>query len=160
MYARYINENLIDTDLPTAVVYNGVHVFNPTDPTILASVGIYPVEEDECPGDGFVSRYTFDGSTIRKTWVESGGTSTDVSRTFSKYKLKLAIAQLGLLGQFTEMLAGFEVAPGYPADEAFRDAVTLDEDNPKFQDAVELVKREFGLTDEQIEGILSASVAG
>lgn len=98
-----------------------------------------------------------DGERVEQFWVEEE--VPVVPRTFSKFKLKLAIASEGYLDEFTAMLSSFEVVPGYMGDEAFRDAVTLDEDHPKFKEAVRLAKDNLGLTDEEVERILAASVA-
>lgn len=92
--------------------------------------------------------------------VEEETPDPSAPRTFSKFKLKLAIASKGYLDEFTSMLAEVEVAPGYNGAAAFADAVTLDEDHPKFKDAVKKAKDNLGLTDDDVERILAASVAG
>lgn len=121
---------------------------------------VYTDPPDVPAGRGYQwgARYRrVEGERIEQFWVEEE--APVVPRTISKFKLKLAIAQAGLLSDFTNLLSQVEVAPGYMGDEAFRDAVTLDDDNPKFKAAVKLVKQQFGMTDEEVERILAASVA-
>lgn len=121
---------------------------------------VYTAPPDVPAGRGYYwnARYRrIEDERIEQFWVEEE--APVVPRTISKFKLKLAIAQAGLLSDFTTLLSQVEVAPGYMGDEAFRDAVTLDDDNPKFKAAVQLVKQQFGMTDEEVERILAASVA-
>lgn len=83
-------------------------------------------------------------------------------RTFSKLKLKMALAQAGVLQQFLTALQGVELidGSGYMASDAFADAVNLSEANDGFKAAVKAAKTALGVTDEDVERILSASVAG
>ncbi len=46
------------------------------------------------------------------------------------------------------------------ASDAFADAVNLSESNDGFKAAVQAAKTALGVTDEQVEAILAASVAG
>lgn len=131
---------------------------NKQEAAMLERDGFLPIgPTPEKPGDGYARRYdvSLDGKSIVVSWE----IPPPPPRTISKFKLKLAIAQAGLLQQFTALLSQVEVAPGYWGDEAFADAVTLDEDNEKFKDAVKAVKQQFGMTDEEVERILAASVA-
>ena len=82
-------------------------------------------------------------------------------RTFSKLKLKMVLAQAGLLQQFLSVLQGVELieGSGYMASDAFADAVNLSESNDGFKAAVKAAKNALGVTDEDVERILAASVA-
>lgn len=152
-YARILDDGNIETTI----------VDNDEILAMRTSQGFLPLDRMDPPteilprGQCYAPRYRIDDGRCVEYWVVVQGEIHP--RTISKFKLKLAIAQAGLLSQFTALLAQVEVAPGYMGDEAFADAVTLDEDNHKFADAVQRVKTQFGMTDEQVEEILAASVA-
>ena len=153
-YGKFFTENTVDAEDIIATTDGGEY----TD-AVLREAGFYPiVTVGDTDNPNRSVSYSLvedeDGGHIEERFV-----AISTHRTISKYKLKLAIAQAGLLQQFTAMLAQVEVAPGYMGDEAFKDASTLDEDHPKFKDAVQLVKTQFGMTDEEVGRILAASVA-
>lgn len=109
----------------------------------------------------------YDPEEAERTYVETN-IPVDVEppapgtpRTFSKLKLKMALARAGLLQQFLTVLQGVELieGSGYMASDAFADAVNLSESNDGFKAAVKAAKDALGVTDEQIEAILEASVA-
>ena len=166
MFVQLISETQIRRDAPRVATIDGVLVTGDLPEAYLNSRGWYRLRETPAPtpAEGFhvERRFAYDSdekpTAIVESWIEVQNPPAP-PRTFSKYKLKLAIAQAGLLSQFTALLAQVEVAPGYMGDEAFRDASTLDEDHPKFKEGVAAVKSQFGLTDAEIETILSASVA-
>ena len=168
-YAKLLSATSIDTNPPRSAMIGGRFVCGRLPEPYLNSLGYYRLDETAeagTPDEGYhlEPRYNYDDAEhqtkVVRTFVQvADPVPTRPPRTISKFRLKMALANLGLLDQFTEMLSQVEVAPGYMGDEAFRDAVTLDEDNEKFQGAVTLVKQEFGLTDEQIESILAASVS-
>lgn len=164
-YARFISETQINTNVPRTAMWHGETCVGDlsTIPGLLESLGWKPVFRPQMPDDPregyhYEARYADEEDGIRVSWVEVQDPPPP-PRTFSKFKLKLAIANAGFLAQFEQMLAQVEVLPGYSGAAAFADAVTLDEDHPKFAAAVALAKQEFGLTDEQVEAILAASVA-
>jgi hypothetical protein len=127
--------------------------------SVLRSLGFYPIETVGDTGAANAEiKYTLI-SDENGGHIEERFTVHPVYRTFSKYKLKLEIAKAGLLSPFMQLLESVEVAPGYSGADAFNDALTLDEDNEKFKDAVRFAKSELGLTDEDVERILSASVS-
>lgn len=164
-YAKFISETEINTNLPRRAEWKGVVYVGDlsTIEGLPQFLGFFPLVVPEMPepseGHHLEPRYADFGDRVVQTWVEVENPPPP-PRTFSKFKLKLAIANAGFLSQFEQMLAQVEVLPGYSGAAAFADAVTLDEDHPKFAAAVALAKQEFGLTDEQVEAILAASVAG
>ena len=165
-YARLISETAIDRNPPRhARLPDGRTVAGELPADYLASLGYHPLDEAQRPsedpaaGTHWEARYALDGGDVVQSWVQVENPPPP-PRTFSKFRLKLAIASAGFLPQFEQLLASVEVLPGYSGAAAFADAVTLDEDNEKFKDAVKAVKSQFGLTDEQVEEILAASVAG
>jgi len=165
-YARIISETQIDTNAPRSAVIDGSTVCGLLPEDYLNSIGWFRLEETPAPepreGYHFEARYAYDSAEAPTRVVRSWAEVQDPPqppRTFSKLKLKSAIAAAGLLPAFKELLAGMEVAPGYTAQEAFDDAVNLSEAHPKFADAVAVAKQILPVTDEQIEAILSASVA-
>ena len=125
---------------------------------VLREAGFHPIQVIGERGPGLESRYSLvedeSGGHIEQRFVQP----PQPPRTFSKIKIKGAIAEAGLLAEFKAMLEQVEVKPGYTAAEAFADAVTLDEDHPDFKDAVARAQRELGIPPEQVEAILSASV--
>lgn len=164
-YAKFVSETQINTNVPRQAVWQGRTYVGDlsTIQGLLDSLGWMPVRrtprpDDPSPDHHYEERYAVDAEGILASWVEVEDPPPP-PRTFSKFRLKLAIANAGFLSQFTQMLAQVEVLPGYSGADAFADAVTLDEDHPKFAAAVALAKQEFGLTDEQVEAILAASVA-
>lgn len=166
-YAKYISETTIDRNIPRRAEWQGRTVVGDITivPGLPESLGLLPFDATPMPeepapaGSHYEARYSVIDERIGQTWVAVEDPPAP-PRTFSKFKLKLAIADAGFLSEFEQLLASVEVKPGYSGASAFSDAVTLDEDHPKFEEAVAAVKQTFGLTDEQIEAILAASVAG
>ncbi|MBR1589439.1 MAG: hypothetical protein IJ658_14085 [Kiritimatiellae bacterium] len=166
MYAHLITPSTISTNPPRSAIIDGAQVVGELPESYLNSQRWYRLETTPAPEtqDGYhaEARYAYDSDETPTRIVQSWEVVQDAPpppRTISKFKLKLEIARRGLLPAFEQLLAGFEVAPGYPATDAFSDAVTLDEDNADFEQAVEAVKKTLGITAEQVEEILSASVA-
>ena len=166
IYAKLISETAIDRNPPRhARLPDGRTVSGELPADYLATLGYHPFDEsprpseDPAAGTHWEPRYALADGRIAQSWAQVPDQPAP-PRTISRFKLKLAIAQAGLLGSFTQLLSGVQVAPGYTGADAFADAVTLDEDNPKFKDAVAAAKQAFGLTDEDVERILAASVAG
>lgn len=170
MYARFISETKIDTTIPKhGRDAQGRLVTGDLSrrPDVLALLDYHPVDEEDMPstvveGRHYEKRYSPPGSNdaIVQYWVLVDDPQPVIpNRSISKYKLKLEIAKLGLLDRFREMLSGIEVAPGYDGLEAFNDATTLDENNELVVDAKRALRDNFGLTDDEIEGIVSESVA-
>lgn len=165
-HAKLVSETQIRRDAPRVATIDGVLVTGELQEPYLNSLGWYRLRETPAPtpAEGYhvERRYAYDDAgaptAIVESWVEVQDPPAP-PRTFSKYKMKLAIAQAGYLDEFTAMLASVEVAPGYNGAEAFRDALTLDEDHQKFKAAVKMAKDNLGLTDEDVERILAASVA-
>lgn len=166
IYVKLVSSTSVRRDVPKSAIIDGKFVCGTLPEAYLNSQGWYRLAETPMPeprtGYHYERRFAYDNdeapTAIVRSWVEVEDPPPP-PRTFSKFKLKLAIASAGYLDEFTTMLSSVEVAPGYMGDEAFRDAVTLDEDHPKFRDAVQMAKDNIGLTDEQVEAILAASVA-
>lgn len=166
MYAKLIDQTTISTNPPRSATIDGRSVTGELPEPYLNSIGWYRLDTTPAPEtqEGYHAepRYAYDNDEAPTRIVQSWEVVQDPPpppRTISKFKLKLAIASKGFLPQFEQLLASVEVLPGYSGAAAFADAVTLDEDNEKFKDAVKAVKSQFGLTDEQVEQILSASIA-
>lgn len=79
-------------------------------------------------------------------------------RTFSKLRLEIALAQMGLLATLDAWLSSFEVAPGYTAARAFATAQDISEDFAGFDTFFAAAKQQFGITDAQAESILAQCV--
>lgn len=166
MFAHLIDQTTISTNPPRSAVIDGCFVTGELPESYYNSQRWYRLMETPMPDtqDGYHAepRYAYDSEEKPTRIVQSWEVVQDPPpppRVFSKFKLKMAIANEGFLPQFTSLISQVEVAPGYIGDEAFRDAVTLDEDNQKFKDAVRLAKTALGITDEDVERILAASVA-
>ena len=164
-YARLISETAIDRNPPRhARLPDGRTVSGELPADYLATLGYHPLDEaprpseDPAAGTHWEPRYALAEGRVAQSWIEVPDPPAP-PRTISKFKLKLAIASAGFLPQFEQLLASVEVLPGYSGAAAFADAVTLDEDHPKFRDAVAAVRERFGLTAEEVEAILAASVA-
>lgn len=167
-YARIISETRISTNPPREAVIDGAQVVGELPEAYLNSQGWYRLETTPAPEpqDGYHAepRYAYDSdetpTRIVQSWVEVENPPPP-PRVFSKLKLKMALAQAGLLQQFLAVLQGVELieGSGYMASDAFADAVNLSEANDGFKAAVKAAKNALGVTDEQVEEILAASVA-
>ncbi len=168
MYAHLINPTTISTNPPRSAIIDGRSVTGELPEAYLNSQNWYRL--DELPGpnprDGYhlEPRYAYDDAEsptkIVQSWVEVEDPPPP-PRVFSKLKLKMALAQARLLQQFLAVLQGVELVEGsgYMASDAFADAVNLSEANDGFKAAVKAAKDNLGLTDEEVERILAASVA-
>jgi len=118
-----------------------------------------PPDEDAGTGYYWNARYKVEEGRVVQFWVREQAAVSP--RVFSRLKLKMALARQGLLPQFLAVLEQIELVPGsgYMASEAFGDAVTLSEDYDGFAAAVAAVKTALGVTDDDVERILAASVA-
>lgn len=67
----------------------------------------------------------------------------------------MAIARLGLIDQFDNLLKNIEIAPGYTAYRAFERANDISEDFPGFVEYVEQIRQSLGLTMEQVQAVLN-----
>lgn len=164
-YARYIDEHTIDENVPDSYTGpDGRYIVGDltTKPEIMDALGFKRVREVPMPetienGYHYERLYLDEPTEIVADWEAV----KDPPRTFSKLKLKMALAQAGLLQQFLTVLQGVELieGSGYMASDAFADAVNLSEANDGFKSAVKAAKDALGVTDEDVERILAASVA-
>ena len=139
IYAKLLSETSIDRNPPRSAVIDGAFVCGTLPEPYLNSQGWYRLVETPMPtardGYHYEFRFAYDDESaptaILKNWIEVENPPPP-PRTFSKIKLKGAIAEAGL----------------------------LDENHPDFKDAVALAQRELGIPPELVESILAASVAG
>lgn len=91
-------------------------------------------------------------------WVKEARRAVGAAtpRTFSKIRLKIAIAKLGKLQELETWLSSLEVAPGYSALAAWNDATVIQDDFENFATMYEAAKVALGVTSEQAEAILAA----
>ena len=169
MYAHLISQTTISTNPPRSAVIDGAQVVGDLPEPYLNSQGWYRLETTPAPEaqDGYHAepRYAYDNDEAPTRIVQSWEVVQDAPpppRVFSKLKLKMALAQAGLLQQFLAVLQGVELieGSGYMASDAFADAVNLSEANDGFKAAVKAAKDALGVTDKDVERILAASVAG
>lgn len=154
-YGKFLTDNTTDVEDIIATSDGGKY----TD-AVLRSLKFYPIETvGDVEGENRIVRYTLIEDDSGGHIEERFTAQAQAPRTFSKLKLKGAIATAGLLPAFKELLAGMEVAPGYSAQDAFADAVNLSEANDGFKSAVAAAKDALGVTDEDVERILAASEA-
>ena len=161
MYARLISETRIDTAAPRSAVIDGSTVCGQLPEDYLNSIGWYRLEETPAPepreGYHYEARYAYDSdeapTAIVQSWVEVQD-PPPAPRVFSKLKIIEKADELGLATELIEMLRGNALLY-----EKWSAAVNLREDNASFASGLALVKQATGLTDEQIAGILAASVA-
>lgn len=79
-------------------------------------------------------------------------------RTFSKLRLEMALANLGLIAALDAWLASIELEPGYTAARAWNTANDISEDFPNYSQYLAAAKAQFGITDAQAEAILEQCV--
>ena len=160
MYARLISETRIDTAAPRSAVIDGSTVCGQLPEDYLNSIGWYLLEETPAPepreGYHFERRYAYDSAEAPTRVVRSWAEVQDPPpppRSLSKRKLYRALGAAGI----------WEGAKSYMESagcwEDWQYATTLDEDDPLIVAAVAALKQSLGLTDEQAEEILAASVA-
>ena len=159
-YARLISETKIDTNAPRSAVIDGSTVCGQLPEDYLNSIGWYRLEETPMPepreGYHFEARYAYDSDETPTRVVRSWAEVQDPPpppRSLSKRKLYRALGAAGI----------WEGAKSYMESagcwEDWQYATTLDEDDPLIVAAVAALKQSLGLTDEQVEAILAASVA-
>lgn len=159
-YARLISETQIDTAAPRSAVIDGSTVCGQLPEEYLNSIGWYRLEETPAPepreGYHFEPRYAYDSDETPTRVVRSWAEVEDPPpppRSLSKRKLYRALGAAGI----------WDGAKSYMDSagcwEDWQYATTLDEDDPLIVAAVAALKAQLGLTDEQVEAILAASVA-
>lgn len=161
MYARLLSETMIDTNAPRSAVIDGSTVCGQLPEPYLNSIGWYRL--DELPGpnprDGYhlEPRYAYDDAEsptkIEQSWAEVQDPPPP-PRSLSKVKLMRALKARSL---WLPVKAFIEASEDY-SDE-WELSTTLDEDNELIVSAIAALKAQLGLTDEQVEQILAASVA-
>jgi len=158
-YGKYISETQIDTNVPRRANYQGRTYIGDlsTIPGLLESLGYKRVVRDPKPenppaGYHYEVRYADDEDCIRASWVQVADPPPP-PRVFSKRKLYRALSAAEV---WTAAKTYMETAGCW---EDWEYATTLDEDDPLLVSAVAALKTVLGLTDEQVEAILAASVA-
>ena len=160
MFARLISETRNDTNAPRSAVIDGSTVCGQLPEGYLNSIGWYRLEETPAPepreGYHYEARYAYDSAEAPTRVVRSWAEVQDPPpppRSLSKRKLYRALGAAGI----------WEGAKSYMESagcwEDWQYATTLDEDDPLIVAAVAALKQSLGLTDEQVEAILAASVA-
>lgn len=160
MYARIISETKIDTNAPRSAVIDGSTVCGLLPEDYLNGIGWFRLEETPAPepreGYHFEARYAYDSADAPTRVVRSWAEVQDPPpppRSLSKRKLYRALSAAGIW----EQAKAYMESVGAWTD--FDLATTLDEDDPLIVTAVAALKQSLGLTDEQVEAILAASVA-
>lgn len=157
-YAKFVSETAIDRNLPRSAAWEGSTVCGDitTIPGLPESLGFLPFDETPAPEprEGYheEARYAVADGRIVQSWVEVANPPPP-PRVFSKRKLYRALSAAEV---WTGAKAYMEQAGVW---EDWEYATTLDEDDPLLVAAVNALKTQLGLTDEQVEAILAASVA-
>jgi hypothetical protein len=159
-YAQLISETRIDTNAPRSAVIDGSTVCGQLPEDYLNSIGWFRLEETPAPepreGYHFEARYAYDSAEAPTRVVRSWAEVQDPPpppRSLSKRKLYRALGAAGIWEGAKSYMEGAGVW------EDWQFATTLDEDDPLIVAAVAALKQSLGLTDEQVEAILAASVA-
>lgn len=158
-YAKLISETQINTNVPRQAAYEGRTYSGDLSviPGLLESLGWSPLDETPMPdppvGYHEEARYTLVEGTIVQSWVEVQD-PPEPPRSLSKRRLYIALKAQGIWAA----VKGYMEAAGVWED--FSLATTLDEDDPLIEAAIVALKADLGLTDEQVEAIIAASVAG
>lgn len=157
-YAKFVSETAIDRNLPRSAAWEGSTVCGDitTIPGLPESLGFLPFDETPMPEprEGYheEARYTETDGRIVQSWVEVANPPPP-PRVFSKRKLYRALSASEV---WAPAKAYMEQAGCW---EDWEYATTLDEDDPLLVAAIAALKQQLGLTDEQVEAILAASVA-
>lgn len=160
-YAHLITPSTISTNPPREAIIDGALVTGQLPEPYLNSIGWYRLENTPAPEtqDGYHAepRYAYDNDDTPTRIVQSWEEVADPPpppRSLSKVKLMRALKAKEIWLPVKAFIAASE---DY-ADE-WELSTTLDEDNELIVSAVAALKSQLGLTDEQVEEILSASVA-
>lgn len=157
-YAKFVSETAIDRNLPRSAAWEGSTVCGDitTIPGLPESLGFLPFDETPAPEprEGYheEARYAVADGRIVQSWVEVANPPPP-PRVFSKRKLYRALSAAEVWAPAKSYM---EQAGCW---EDWEYATTLDEDDPLLVAAIAALKAQLGLTDEQIEAILAASVA-
>ena len=160
MNARLISNTQIDRNAPRQAVIDGRYVTGELPEPYLNSLGWYRLRETPAPdareGYHVERRYAYDDAgaptAIVESWVEVQDPPAP-PRSLSRKKLRDAFVELGVWNAVRDYLQTSDKW------EIFLLSTTLDEDNELVQEAIGALRETFGLSQEQIESILSASVA-
>jgi hypothetical protein len=159
-YARLIDQTTISTNPPRSAVIDGSTVCGQLPEDYLNSIGWYRLEETPAPepreGYHFEARYAYDSAEAPTRVVRSWAEVQDPPpppRSLSKRRLYRALSAAGIW----EPVKAYMESVGAWTD--FDLATTLDEDDPLIVAAVAALRQSLGLSDEQVEAILTASVA-
>jgi hypothetical protein len=159
MYAKLIRETRIDTNAPRSAVIDGSTVCGQLPEDYLNSIGWYRLKETPAPeprdGYHFEARYAYDSAEAPTCVVRSWAEVQDPPpppRSLSKRRLYRALSAAGIW----EPVKAYMESVGAWTD--FDLATTLDEDDPLIVAAVAALRQSLGLSDEQVEAILTASV--
>lgn len=161
MFAKLIDQTTISTNPPREATIDGAQVVGDLPEPYLNSIGWYRLEQTPAPEpqDGYHAepRYAYDSDETPTRVVQSWEVVQDPPpppRSLSKVKLMRALKSKELWLPVKAFIAASE---DY-ADE-WELSTTLDEDNELIKDAIKTLKQQLSMTDEQVEEILSASVA-
>ncbi len=103
----------------------------------------------------------YDPKDAHRTYIETDHWIDSIlkptCRIFSKLYIEMAVAKLGLIEQFDNLLKNIEIEPGYTAYRAFERANEISEDFPSFNRYLQTIKTKFGLTDQQVEDVLTSA---
>lgn len=144
---------------------DGAAVINPTrEQCARMTPPAYPLADPMPPAppegkfavrDGYEPVDTPDGKEWRQKWRYEDAPPPP-PRTFSKLKIYAALAQAGLWDALVAWL-NTQTFEGINAYTAFMLAQDLVEDHPMFAQWLAAAKAALGVTDEQVEAILSAA---
>ena len=159
MYARLISETQIDTNVPRTAAWEDRLVTGDITiyPGLPESLGFLPYDAEPQPeppvGYHEEARYAVEDGRIKQSWVEVQDPPPP-PRSLSKVKLMRALKARSLWLTVKAFIAARE-----DYSDEWELSTTLDEDNELVVAAVAALKAQLGLTDEQVEQILAASVA-
>lgn len=161
-YAKLISETSIDTNPPKSAKIGEAYVIGRLPESYLASMGYYPLIEETAPtpesGYHVEFRYKNENNTVVKYWIQvENPPEPQRVRSFSKIKLKIAMATAGVLPEFESFIHEIEVAPGYSAFDAWNDAQIIKDDFNGFDEMLSTIKTTLGVSDEIVNQILSES---
>lgn len=162
MFAKLITQTAISTNPPRQAVIDGRYVTGELPEAYYNSQNWYrltetPMPENPQEGYHYEQRFAYDSdetpTRIVESWVEVQDPPPP-PRSLSKVRLMRALKARELW---------FPVKAFIEASEDYSDewelSTTLDEDNELIVSAIAALKAQLGLTDEQVEAILAASVA-
>lgn len=161
-YAKFINETTLDYRIPTSLDYEGSHYIGDLTryPNVLSALNFFPIENADQevpvpePGYHLEERYALSSNIIIRSYITVEDPPVYRNLSLSKRKLMLNFKGLGIWEQVKQFM---QTTNDYWDN--WEASTTLDEQEEMMQAAIAALKTAFSLSEEDVENIITSSVA-